>query len=56
MARIPYVEHCCQKRRARRPGRALWGALLDAPAHLCPWKVGVAPMLSLILRKQGSHD
>ena len=37
-------------------GRALWKRFSTRPAHLCPWKVAVAPMLSLILRKQGSHD
>ena len=37
-------------------GRALWARFSTRPSHLCPWKVAIAPMLSLILRKQGSHD
>ena len=26
------------------------------PPHLCPWLVGVAPMLELLLKHKGSHD
>jgi len=37
-------------------GMGLWARFSSRPAHLCPWKVGVAPLLSLILRKQGSHE
>ncbi len=37
-------------------GIKLWARFSTRPAHLCPWKVAIAPMLSLILRKQGSHN
>lgn len=32
-----------------------WHRFSCRSAHQCPWKVAVAPMLSLILRKGGSH-
>ena len=52
----PSLGDCCPTRELAAQGRALWARFSTRPAHLCPWKVAVAPMLSLILRKQGSHD
>ena len=37
-------------------GMVLWSRFCRQESHLCPWKVAIAPMLLLILRKQGSHN
>ena len=53
----PYCGHCMQSDwELVSQARELWSRFSTRPAHLCPWKVGIAPMLSLILRVQGSHD
>lgn len=53
----PLLEHCFPgKEELLVQGRALWARFSTRPANQCPWKVAIAPMLSLILRKQGSHD
>jgi hypothetical protein len=52
---FPLLEHCCQNDELSAQARALWARFSTRSAHHCPWKVAVAPMLSLILRKQGSH-
>lgn len=41
---------------ATSAGDLLWERFSTRPGHLCPWKVGIAPLLSLILRKQGAHS
>ena len=35
--------------------RSMWKRCTRPHAHLCPWRVGIAPFLSIIMRKMGSH-
>ena len=37
-------------------GINLWKSFSTRPEDTCPWKVGIKPLLTLILKKQGSHE
>lgn len=46
-------------RRLYEEALALWtpfSSRSGRPSHLCPWRVGVAPMLELLLKHKGSHE
>ena len=52
---VPGSGNAGEGKRLYEQGVGIWKRFTTRSAELCPWRVGVAPMLELLLKHKGSH-